>query len=1248
MDTFRSRHLYIFTIFIVFFLTLQNNSSIQASNYTQQMLSIGTVGVEPIEPNQSSEFKLAKISVELLDPIPNLVRNKLTVTKISKPFINVHRHNNRFKFGRSQSLAILRDDGNQGDDTAGDNIFTGVAKIPSKTCGVIQTRVTGLVDKGYWRKKKVVSESFTLPLEALSNPAGTVLGTKIFEIEQGWRQQDSTIFNVPEAGEAILRVNNGAKIGSTFRERVAGAKISLNGIPIVHPRKLNKFVDCYEVRVPVEAGVNELSVGLVGKKGKHLAIQIDAPADKITLKPLPEPIVLGHDSLQAQATVTALGLPVENADVQFELDGAGVENTTQTGATGIASAFLNVDTVGEDTLRATVVGSHPILVDTTPIEVVAGQGLFLEHFKNSLWMQAGTERLVEFIIDVQTVNGASNHITLEHPVAPAGNGIVITPAGFSVDVATPDRIPFGALVTANDPGLYNIMTMATNTDTGATFNVLLPVEVVESGTPDPLILGTPAASPSGIEPDTLTTVTFHALADGTSTPPAVLFLDELDLAGVPLNLAVAELRDDGNGGDAIAGDLIYSGMVELSRPASEFRFRARSLYFGDEVLSGARTFLVTPFPQEARPSDPALLVPLYNSRVFSNEIQIKVIPGVVPDDVEEIAASINGMVVGVIAPLRMYLIEFPPGGSAEAVLDAITTVSAFSQVERASANFKLVNASITFNHPISPVEDRTCERTDTTPPCPNDGGPNNEAAGNKQWYLNKIGAREAWELVGGGSANTQVAIVDEGVQCDDHDDLDGQCTLRTGPGADSDHGTGIAGLIAAKANNTIGIAGIAWNTKLRTYAVGSGWDTAYTFSQVTNAKIITTSQLVRDPDKFLGLRDAICLHVEANRLVVVAGGQDTDELNFNDIYPARFNDKNLGEGVCPNSLRLMHENILAVGGTNRGDERGTFGPNRSNAKKWMDLYAPAVEILTLSGSNGTIEQQATSFAAPLVAGAAAVLWDNPRFTGPSETRAQAVHDRLKERGHDVDTDGWPFRPLVGNNKCENQDGGKCKRLNLLAAVTFPNRAPTANAGPDQDVGVFACELVTLDGNASMDPDGDSLTFNWTKDGDFPAGSTASLSDPTSDAPTFVADQNGKYQFKLKVNDGALDSMQSDIVTVTAQPNNAPVANAGGNQNLRTDRTVPGSNPPVQENTVFLDGGLSDDLDPDSLTYSWAFVQRPPGSSATLSTPNSVETTFEDGDRAGTYRISLTVDDGHCSSVAIVEVRVEDVVGPPAP
>jgi hypothetical protein len=62
----------------------------------------------------------------------------------------------------------------------------------------------------------------------------------------------------------------------------------------------------------------------------------------------------------------------------------------------------------------------------------------------------------------------------------------------------------------------------------------------------------------------------------------------------------------------------------------------------------------------------------------------------------------------------------------------------------------------------------------------------------------------------------------------------------------------------------------------------------------------------------------------------------------------------------------------------------------------------------------------------------------------------------------------------------------------------------------------------------------------------------------------------------------------------------------------------------------MDGSSSSDPDGDPLTYSWIFLARPAGSSATLSNPQDVQPTFI-ADVAGGFRLALTVSDGELSS-----------------
>jgi K319L-like, PKD domain len=195
--------------------------------------------------------------------------------------------------------------------------------------------------------------------------------------------------------------------------------------------------------------------------------------------------------------------------------------------------------------------------------------------------------------------------------------------------------------------------------------------------------------------------------------------------------------------------------------------------------------------------------------------------------------------------------------------------------------------------------------------------------------------------------------------------------------------------------------------------------------------------------------------------------------------------------------------------------------------------------------------------------------------------------------------------------------GTVNSLPATVTISTLNSAPVANAGPDQIV--HPDHTVTLDGSASSDVDGNSLAYSWsilTVPADSSV-SSKSLSDPTAEKPTFVADLVGTYIAQLIVNDGTVNSLP-DTVTIIA--NDPPVANAGSDQS-------------VLVGTPFtLDGSGSYDPDGDSLTYSWTFISRPTGSTATLSGVDTLSPLFTP-DQLGDYVIQLIVNDGKENSTA---------------
>ena len=185
---------------------------------------------------------------------------------------------------------------------------------------------------------------------------------------------------------------------------------------------------------------------------------------------------------------------------------------------------------------------------------------------------------------------------------------------------------------------------------------------------------------------------------------------------------------------------------------------------------------------------------------------------------------------------------------------------------------------------------------------------------------------------------------------------------------------------------------------------------------------------------------------------------------------------------------------------------------------------------------------------------------------------------------------------------------------ITVTAAAANVAPVANAGSIQSVVLGS---VTLDGSASTDANGDTLTYKWTLLAK-PIGSSATLSSTTSAKPTFTADLTGVYVASLVVNDGKVDSAVVTATVNAAQANVAPVANAGSFQNV------------VAGQSVSLDGTASSDANLDLLTYKWILISKPVGSSAGLSLSTSSRPTFT-ADLVGTYVFSLQVNDGKLNS-----------------
>lgn len=324
--------------------------------------------------------------------------------------------------------------------------------------------------------------------------------------------------------------------------------------------------------------------------------------------------------------------------------------------------------------------------------------------------------------------------------------------------------------------------------------------------------------------------------------------------------------------------------------------------------------------------------------------------------------------------------------------------------------------------------------------------------GGQAQYLAAVRLPEAWDVTQGSSGVT-VAIVDTGVDAD-HPDLGG----RVLPGRDvvngdndaaddEGHGTMVAGIAAAETSNAAGIAGAAGAVSILPVKVldasGAGTDAGVAEGIVwaadQGADVINLS--LGGSAESPVLRDAIGYAVARGAFVVAAAGND---MGPTPSYPAAY------------------DSAFAVGATDASGNAAWF----SNHGWWVDLAAPGIDILGPAPGIGAQQTYAvgsgTSFAAPLVAGAAAlVLAQTPSLT------PAAVAERLRTTARDA-----------GPRGVDRSYGSGL--LDAAAAVGLPRRprsaqpATDANDSPDRSRTLSAASPVF---DEAISPEGDADWFH---------------------------------------------------------------------------------------------------------------------------------------------------------------------------
>lgn len=365
--------------------------------------------------------------------------------------------------------------------------------------------------------------------------------------------------------------------------------------------------------------------------------------------------------------------------------------------------------------------------------------------------------------------------------------------------------------------------------------------------------------------------------------------------------------------------------------------------------------------------------------------------------------------------------------SVEELAGAIALLSGVDRIEPLGFDIYAVAGTITTTDlaaqpgVTSVAEDSALTEATVDPYYPTQWGLDNDGISTDPWAVADdadVDAPEAWHRTRGDGV--VVAVIDSGVdithpdlvnniwhnpgeQCGNgiDDDANGyidDCTgwdFANGTSVVTDyvgHGTHVAGIIAAEADNGVGVAGLAYEAEIMPLKMGdaapalSAGIEAIAYAIDNGARVINASWGISDPAAAGFLETAIAAAADAGVLVVTAAGNQPVDIDTTPTYPG--------------SLAL--DNIITVGASTAMD---TPAPWSSYGSTSVDVYAPGEYIISTVPGGYDI-YSGTSMAAPMVSAAAALLW-----SATPQANYQEVKGALLDRSDGPNDGVTAFRNL---------------------------------------------------------------------------------------------------------------------------------------------------------------------------------------------------------------------------------------------
>ncbi len=326
-----------------------------------------------------------------------------------------------------------------------------------------------------------------------------------------------------------------------------------------------------------------------------------------------------------------------------------------------------------------------------------------------------------------------------------------------------------------------------------------------------------------------------------------------------------------------------------------------------------------------------------------------------------------------------------------------------------------------------------------------------------QYALAQVQAFAAWEYETGSSSRVTVAVIDTGIS-GIHPELQGKLvgTSRAftpesfpvpsnnqPPTPACNHATRVAGVAAAAANNSSGVAGLSWGAGLISMKVfldsdcnDDCSDALYYGSCSTDEGAIAEAVNELIPLHNTPLVGKIVVNMSLGSSLSGCSPAMQSAVNAAASVGIMMFAAAGNFGLTVVDSPANCSGVIPVGATDAQDNLASFS-NSDSTMTTKGLTAPGVELYTTDIGNGYASATGTSFSSPMAAGLAALIWSaSPNLS------AGAVFSKMKDSADDLgpagpDRDfGWgrinAYKAICSVFSCPPSLIGRKK------AVAYPN------------------------------------------------------------------------------------------------------------------------------------------------------------------------------------------------------------------